>query len=155
MSELVAAGLNHKTAPVELRERLAASTDEVVRALPLLKERAGFGEVMVVSTCNRVEIYGVAPGWLRAGEAALTLLAEARGVDPALLLRHAFIRGGREAASHICRVSASLESMVVGEPQILGQVKDAYQIAREEHALKAPMERLLQHTFAVAKRVRR
>jgi len=154
MSELVAAGLNHKTAPVELRERLAASTDEVVRALPLLKERAGFGEVMVVSTCNRVEIYGVAPGWLRAGEAALTLLAEARGVDPALLLRHAFIRGGREAASHICRVSASLESMVVGEPQILGQVKDAYELARAQGTVGAILDRCLGTAFRGAKRVR-
>ena len=154
MSELVAVGINHKTAPVELRERLAASPEEVRLVLTALQERAGLAEVMVVSTCNRVEVYGVAAQWRRAGEAALDLLAERRGVDPAELRRHAFLRGGREAATHVLRVAASLESMVVGEPQILGQVKDAFEVARSQGTIGAVLDRCLAAAFRGAKRVR-
>jgi glutamyl-tRNA reductase len=154
VSELVAAGVSHKTAPVELRERLAAAPEEVMRALPALRAEIGLQEVMLVSTCNRVEIYGVSAEGLRAGERALGMLAAARGIDPASLTGHTFIRAGREAASHICRVAASLESMVVGEPQILGQVKDAYDLARGQGTIGAILDRCLTTAFRAAKRVR-
>lgn len=154
MTELVAVGLNHKTAPVELRERLALGTGDVAAVLPLLRERAGLGEVMVVSTCNRVEVYGVAPQWARAGERVLQALAELRGVPLAELVAHTFVRGDRTAASHICRVAASLESMVVGEPQILGQVKDAFDLAQREGTVGSVLDRCLNTAFRAAKRVR-
>lgn len=154
MTELVAVGLSHKTAPVELRERLAFGTDDVAAALPGLRERAGLGEVMLVSTCNRVEVYAVAPQWARAGERVLQALAEARGVPLAELVAHTFVRGERAAAAHICRVAASLESMVVGEPQILGQVKDAFELAQREGTIGSVLDRCLATAFRAAKRVR-
>ncbi len=154
MTELVAVGLNHKTAPVELRERLAFGTGDVASALLLLREKAGLGEVMVVSTCNRVEVYAVAPQWARAGERVLQALAELRAVPLAELAAHTFVRGDRSAASHICRVAASLESMVVGEPQILGQVKDAFDLAQREGTVGSVLDRCLTTAFRAAKRVR-
>lgn len=154
MTELIAVGLNHKTAPVELRERLAFQSADLAAALPALRERAGLGEVMVVSTCNRVEVYGVASQWARAGERVLQMLSELRGVPLPDLVAHTFVRGERAAASHICRVSASLESMVVGEPQILGQVKDAFELAQREGTVGSVLDRCLNTAFRAAKRVR-
>ncbi|MBZ5711831.1 glutamyl-tRNA reductase [Nannocystis pusilla] len=154
MTELVAVGLNHKTAPVELRERLAFGTGDVAAALSALRERAGLGEVMIVSTCNRVEVYAVAPHWARAGERVLQALADTRAVPLAELVAHTFVRGERAAASHICRVAASLESMVVGEPQILGQVKDAFELAQREGTVGGVLDRCLGTAFRAAKRVR-
>lgn len=154
MSELVAAGLNHKTAPVELREQLASGEDDARVVLPELVRAADFTEVMLVSTCNRVEIYGVAKGWAQAGERALRLLADRRGLAGDALLRHAFIRGSHEAAHHIFRVTASLESMVVGEPQIFGQVKDAFDRARAHGTVGSILDRCLSSAFRGAKRVR-
>lgn len=154
MTELVAVGLNHKTAPVDLRERLAFGAGDVAAALARLRERATLGEVMVVSTCNRVEIYGVAAQWARAGERVLQVLAEARGVPLLELVEHTFVRGERAAATHICRVAASLESMVVGEPQILGQVKDAFELAQREGTIGSVLDRCLNTAFRAAKRVR-
>ncbi|MEZ4385673.1 MAG: glutamyl-tRNA reductase [Nannocystaceae bacterium] len=154
MSELVAVGLNHKTAPVELRESVAGASDELHELLHELQEGAGLQEAMVVSTCNRVEIYGVARSWAQAGERSLRILAERRGVAPDSLVRHGFIRGSRDAAAHIFRVAASLESMVVGEPQILGQVKDAFDQARSLGTVGAVLDRCLTSAFRGAKRVR-
>lgn len=154
MTELVAVGLNHKTAPVELRERLAFGAGDVAAALSLMRERAGLGEVMIVSTCNRVEVYGVAPHWARAGERVLQALAEVRATPLAELVAHSFVRGERAAATHICRVAASLESMVVGEPQILGQVKDAFELAQREGTIGGVLDRCLGTAFRAAKRVR-
>ncbi|MCA9663521.1 MAG: glutamyl-tRNA reductase [Myxococcales bacterium] len=154
MSDLVAVGLNHKTAPVELRESVAGASDEIGELLHELQASAGLQEAMVVSTCNRVEIYGVARSWAQAGERSLRILAERRGVAPDALVRHGFIRGSRDAAEHIFRVAASLESMVVGEPQILGQVKDAYDQARSLGTVGAVLDRCLTSAFRGAKRVR-
>ncbi|MEZ4453575.1 MAG: glutamyl-tRNA reductase [Nannocystaceae bacterium] len=154
MSDLVAVGWNHKTAPVELREQLASGEDDARVILPTLVREADFSEVMLVSTCNRVEIYGVARSWAQAGERALRVLAERRGLTSELLLRHAFIRGTHEAAHHIFRVTASLESMVVGEPQIFGQVKDAFDLARAHGTVGSILDRCLSSAFRGAKRVR-
>ena len=154
MSDLVAVGINHKTAPVELRETVASSGEELHELLLALQEEAGLQEAMVVSTCNRVEIYGVARGWAQAGERSLRVLAERRGVAPDALVHHGFVRGSREAAEHIFRVAASLESMVVGEPQILGQVKDAFDLARSHGTVGAILDRCLTSAFRGAKRVR-
>lgn len=149
---LIALGLNHLTAPVSLREQVAFDADAAGGALLELSHEPGVEEALILSTCNRTELYvGVAAG--------------AEGVPQAWLNRHHRLTAGRldeflyrhdedAAVRHMFRVATGLDSMVLGEPQILGQVKDAYQQARDAQALKAPLDRLLQHTFAVAKRVR-
>ena len=154
MTDLLAVGLNHKTAPVELRERLAFGAEDLRAALALLRGKAELSELMVVSTCNRVEVYAAGPSWARCGERVLQALAELRQVPLAELQAHTFVRGEQEAANHIFRVAASLESMVVGEPQILGQVKDAFDLAQREGTVGGLLDRCLSSAFRAAKRVR-
>jgi glutamyl-tRNA reductase len=149
---LLALGLNHITAPLDLREKVAFGPEHARPALEELAAQAGVEEALILSTCNRTELYcSVADGaqivpadWLhRHHQLTLGRLDE-------FLYRH----DDEDAVRHMFRVATGLDSLVLGEPQILGQVKDAYQLARSAHTLKAPMERMLQHTFAVAKRVR-
>ena len=154
MTDLLAVGINHKTAPVDLRERLAFAADDLRAVLGRLQERADLGEVMVVSTCNRVEVYATGPSWARCGEAVLQALAELRGVPLTDLAPHTFVRGEQAAASHIFRVASSLESMVVGEPQILGQVKEAFELAQRLGTVGGLLDRCLSSAFKAAKRVR-
>ena len=149
---LIALGLNHLTAPLDLREKVAFAPESTPLALSDLTGQPGVNEALILSTCNRTELYvEVEPGaeavpqrWLSAHHH----LTE-RHIDE-FLYRHA----DDAAVRHLFRVATGLDSMVLGEPQILGQVKDAYQAARTAGSLRAPMERLLQQTFAVAKRVR-
>jgi len=149
---LIALGLNHQTAPLSLRERVAFPGEATTPALAGLLAEPGVREAAILSTCNRTELYcTVEPGaeavpaaWLHRHQD----LTHAR-IDEFLYRHH-----DADAVRHLFRVATGLESMVLGEPQILGQVKDAYAMAREAHALKAPLERLFQNTFAVAKRVR-
>ncbi|NII11585.1 glutamyl-tRNA reductase [Oleiagrimonas sp. C23AA] len=149
---LIALGLNHLTAPVALREQVAFDADANADALRELAQHPGVDEAMILSTCNRTELYcsvdegaELAPHqWLHRHHRLTT------GKLDEFLYRY----DENDAVRHIFRVATGLDSMVLGEPQILGQVKDAYQLARDAHSLRAPMDRLLQHTFAVAKRVR-
>ncbi len=149
---LIALGLNHLTAPVALRERVAFPPEATGTALVELAAQPGVHEALILSTCNRTELYCT----VEAGEEATPAAWLERHQD----MRHArldeFLYRHRDAGAvrHLFRVAAGLESMILGEPQILGQVKDAYGYAREARTLKAPLERLLQNTFAVAKRVR-
>lgn len=154
MTDLLAVGINHKTAPVDLRERLAFAADDLRTALVRLLERAELEEVMVVSTCNRVEVYAAGPSWARCGEAVLQALSELRQVPIADLTPHTFVRGEQAAASHIFRVASSLESMVVGEPQILGQVKEAFEHAQRHGTVGGLLDRCMSTAFKAAKRVR-
>lgn len=151
--ELYAIGLNHRSAPVDLRERLAVADDDHARILAGLREGAGLAEAMVVSTCNRVEIYAVAGGSF-APERVLPTLADLQRAAGDDVLEHAFVRAAGDAARHIFRVTASLESLVVGEPQILGQVKDAFDRARDNGAVGPVLDRCLSLAFKSAKRVR-
>lgn len=149
---LLALGLNHLTAPLELREKVAFTPENVLTALSDLARQGGVTEALILSTCNRTELYvEVEPG--------------AEGVPQRWLLAHHHLSERRidefiyhhtenAAVRHLFRVATGLDSMVLGEPQILGQVKVAYQAAHGAGTLHAPMERLLQQTFAVAKRVR-
>lgn len=149
---LIAVGLNHQTAPVALRERVAFAVEAMPPALGELAAQPGVQEAAILSTCNRTELYctveagaeDVPADWLNRHHG----LTHAR-VDE-FLYRHA----DAAAVRHLFRVATGLESMVLGEPQILGQIKDAYAFAREAHTLRSPLERLFQNTFAVAKRVR-
>ena len=149
---LVALGLNHLTAPLDLREKVAFAPESTAQALSDLARQPGVNEALILSTCNRTELYvEVASGAETVPQRWLLdhhQLTERR-IDE-FLYRHE----DNAAVRHLFRVATGLDSMVLGEPQILGQVKDAYQAARAVGTLHTPMERLLQQTFAVAKRVR-
>jgi glutamyl-tRNA reductase len=143
-------GINHKTAPIELRERVAVPREVLAARALSLVEIAGVTEALILSTCNRVEFLTVAePGADLAG-----FLHRHLGLDEAELRPHLYEYRDREAVRHLFRVAASLDSMVVGEPQILGQVKEAYTVAREAGTVAAQLEPLLQSAFAAAKKVR-
>jgi glutamyl-tRNA reductase len=149
---LLAVGLNHTTAPVDLRERLAVPREQIGESLSGLVARASLSEVVLLSTCNRVEVYAVQPD--QAPDRIVDALAELRGMQGEVVRRHCFVREQDGAARHIFRVAASLESMVVGEPQILGQVKEAWQLARERQTVGPILDRCLTMAFRGAKRVR-
>ena len=139
-------GLNHQTAPVDLRERVAFDAGTVPHALSSLRALPAVAEAALLSTCNRTELYAVAED----GDVLASWLAtHADGLD-GYLYRHR----DADAVRHLFRVATGLDSMVLGEPQILGQVKDAWAIAREHGALGNRLDRLFQQTFAVAKRAR-
>ena len=144
-------GLNHKTAPVELRERLAIAKEALPDATRALLQSPGVKEAMILSTCNRVELVvshnGTEPQLPR-------FLAEHFSLDRTLLEPHLYQYQDEEAVRHMFRVAASLDSMVVGEAQILGQVKQSWTLAREIGAVKGPLDKLLQGAFSAAKRVR-
>ena len=148
---LVLIGVNHKTAPIELRERIAIPRDELPEATRALAAVPGVSECMIVSTCNRVEM-------LASVESPDTdlkgFLHRHFGLDPSLLAAHIYEQHDRDAVRHLFRVASSLDSMVVGEPQILGQVKEAFAVARASGTVAGQLEHLLQSAFAAAKKVR-
>ena len=149
---LIALGLNHLTAPVSLREQVAFDGEATGAALHALVGEPGVEEALILSTCNRTELYvGVAEG---AQDAPQRWLGRQRRLTAGKLDGFLYRHDEDAAVRHMFRVATGLDSLVLGEPQILGQVKDAYQLARQAQTLKAPLDRLLQHTFAVAKRVR-
>ena len=144
-------GVNHKTAPVEVRERLAVPESRLPEACKRLAEHPAIAEGMIVSTCNRVEFIAN----MKNGTGDLRqFLSDYFGVDPGQFESHLYEFREDEAIRHVFRVAASLDSMVVGEPQILGQVKEAYATARAVGAVRAQLDQLLTRAFAVAKRVR-
>jgi glutamyl-tRNA reductase len=153
---LLLIGVNHKTAPIELRERIAISREALAETTRALAAVPGVAECMIVSTCNRVEILAaVEESADDSPAAALTAFLHRHfGLEPALLAPHLYEHRDREAVRHLFRVAASLDSMVVGEPQILGQVKEAFAVARASGTVGAELEHLLQSTFAAAKKVR-
>src|SRR5499433_1060351 len=143
-------GVNHNSAPLEVRERLAVSEAQLPDAIRNLVQQPGVDEGMVLSTCNRVEV-------LTSTKQQADLrgfLGSYFGVSPATLNSHIYEFQQREAIRHVFRVASSLDSMVVGEAQILGQVKEAYAIARGLGAIHSSLDTLLSRAFAVAKRVR-
>ena len=143
-------GVNHMSAPLDVRERLAIPAGRLVDATRSLVHRPGVREALILSTCNRVEL-------LTEQEHAADLrsfLGEYFSIASHELDPHLYEFRDREAVRHLFRVASSLDSMVVGEPQILGQVKDSYAVAREVGAISGSLDRLLQSAFAVAKKVR-
>src|SRR5271156_3848312 len=149
--KILLTGLNHKTAPVELRERLAIAPEKLADETRALLSHPGILEGLILSTCNRVELLVCYEGT----EPELALyLNEHFSVDSQSLLPHLYEHHEADAVRHLFRVAASLDSMVVGEPQILGQVKESYTAARSVGAVGGNLERLLQSALAAAKKVR-
>ncbi|MGH8112619.1 MAG: glutamyl-tRNA reductase [Rhodanobacteraceae bacterium] len=149
---LIALGLNHLTAPIALRERVAIDADATPPALADLAAQPGVDEALILSTCNRTELYcSVREG---AEDTPEAWLHAHNRMTPGRLDEFLYRHTNGAAVRHVFRVATGLESMILGEPQILGQVKDAWRAARSAHTLHAPMDRLLQNAFAVAKRVR-
>ncbi len=149
---LLALGLNHLTAPVALRERVAFASDVTGPALSELIAQSGVLEAAILSTCNRTELYcEVEPG---AEAVPAAWLGQHRGLSGASIDEFLYQHVNADAVRHLFRVATGLDSMVLGEAQILGQVKQAYLLARDAGTLNAPLDRLFQNSFAVAKRVR-
>src|ERR671920_2387290 len=144
---LLAVGVSHRTAPVELRECVDFAKDGVDAALAALARGALAGEAVVLSTCNRAEIYAVADSDA-AAEGFSRFISEYHQIEHEVVAPHVFVRRGGEAATHLFRVAAGLDSLVVGEPQILGQVKEAFAAAGAAHSAGALLNRLFHSSFA-------
>jgi len=149
---ILAFGINHKTAPVNIRERVAFAKDQLTTALRDLASRPNIVEAAIVSTCNRTELYC---GLSDPDPRSITLwLAEYHALGEQNIEPYIYTHPDQEAVRHALRVASGLDSMVLGEPQILGQMKDAYSMAAAAGTLGGQLDRLFQHTFSVAKQVR-
>ncbi|MBI4737221.1 MAG: glutamyl-tRNA reductase [candidate division NC10 bacterium] len=153
--EILVVGLSHNTAPIELRERLNVPEQDLPKPLEMMGESTDLVERMLVATCNRVEVYAVSEGPVEGAVEGITdCLATYRNVPKTDFLDKLYTYTAGEAVRHVFRVASSLDSMVVGEPQILGQVKTAYSIAQAREATGIILNNLLEQAFHVAKRVR-
>ena len=152
--DLLIVGMNHRTAPLDIRERVALNEDEIKHTLSALREQQIFAESMLLSTCNRTELYGIAADPEEGAERARRFLNEARQVDYFTNGSHAYVHRERSAVRHLLRVAAGLDSMVLGEPQIFGQVKDAYTTACDCLSAGSLLHRLSHLAFRVGKQVR-
>ncbi|MGH7278899.1 MAG: glutamyl-tRNA reductase [Candidatus Rokuibacteriota bacterium] len=151
---LFVAGLNHRSAPVEIREQLAVEDDKLREILRDVQASGVLGETLIVSTCNRVEVYGVGDVPGEARTAVFRHLCRQRGLDPAVVESRLYTHVEGDAVRHAFRVAASLDSMLIGEPQILGQVKDAFALAQSCETVGPALHTLFTRAFAVAKKVR-
>ncbi len=148
--QLVALGLNHQTAPLALREQVAFGVEKITDALRELKTRRIAREAAILSTCNRSELYVVT----ESPKDAAAWLASHHQLDPSALQAHLYAHPQGDAVRHAFRVASGLDSMVLGEPQILGQMKEAARVAEEAGAMGTLLHQLFQKSFAVAKEVR-
>lgn len=145
-------GLSHKTAPVELRERVSLGETEVRHVLTQLRDSRTVLESVVVSTCNRLEIYALGPSARAGSDFALAAVAKTTGVDRDVLWQYAYVREGEDAVRHGMRVACGIDSVVFGETQILGQMRDAYHLSLEEGATGSVFNRLFREIIHVGKR---
>ena len=153
--EIVLVGLNHRTAPLELRERVAFTTEQARRAAAELRSRGLLEESLVLSTCNRSELYGVPPEASHESASGLTsFLSEFHSIHPDVLNVALYQHYDRAAVRHLFRVSAGLDSLLLGEAEILGQVREAYRFAHEYGATGPVLNRLFQGALETGKRVR-
>jgi glutamyl-tRNA reductase len=147
-------GLNHKTAPVAVRERVAFPDAQLPESLEALRAQPGVQEALILSTCNRVEVALAAEDQTNLRDHVERFLASSHQIDPGEIGPHLYHFEAGEAVRHLFRVASSLDSMVVGEPQILGQLKAAYQIARTQGSVHSLLDSIVARAFNVAKRVR-
>jgi len=154
ITEIILLGLNHRTAPLELRERLAFSDDDTVYALKKLRGPSAINELLIFSTCNRVEVLITTQDRQSALDTTKQFISEFKNVPAEKYADSLYVHTGVDAIRHIFRVASSLDSMIVGEPQILGQVKEAYSVATKNKTSGVILNRLLHRAFFVAKKVR-
>lgn len=148
---LIALGINHNTASLDVREKVAFSSTQIESALRAAIAGAGLSEVAILSTCNRTELYAYGSS---QANSLIQWLAEYKQVNVAELEQSHYLYTASEAASHMMKVASGLDSLVLGEPQILGQMKSAYAVAREAGVLGGHLHDVFQRVFSVAKRVR-
>jgi glutamyl-tRNA reductase len=151
---IIVVGLSHKTAPVEIREKVSFPSERAAEALKALTSQEGITEGVILSTCNRVEIIAISAHIQDGIETVKDFIAQFNGLSREALDNHLYSHTSEEAIKHIFRVASSLDSMIVGEPQILGQMKDAYQQALDHNVTGLILNRLFRKGFSVAKRVR-
>ncbi len=151
---IIVIGLNHKTADVEIRERVAFNGDKLGEGIEGLSTLPEINGILIISTCNRVEIYSDVKDPDSAISSIKAFMVDFHSVDKNALERSLYILKGREAIKHIFRVASSLDSMVVGEPQILGQLKDAFEFALRSQKTNYILNKVLKKAISVAKRVR-
>ena len=154
MSEILALGVSHKTAPLDLRERLSLTEGRAVAALRELTEAPTITEAAAISTCNRTELYLVVSDPVQAESEALGVLTRKAGTRPTELLGHLYSLRAEDASRHLLRVTAGLDSMIVGEAEIQGQVKRAYELALVEGATGPILNRLFRGALAAGGRAR-
>src|SRR5215470_9464943 len=153
--EIVLVGLNHRSAPVEVRERVSFTADQARQAAAELRAKGIFHESLVLSTCNRSEVYGVPPETARGSAAVLSdYLSRFHAVQPEHLSPSLYHHYDRHAVRHLFQVASGLDSMVLGEAEILGQVREAYRVAHESGATGPVLNRMFQGALEVGKRVR-
>ncbi|MGD9601993.1 MAG: glutamyl-tRNA reductase [Gammaproteobacteria bacterium] len=145
-------GMNHQTAPLAVRERVAFTPEQLPSALQSLTTEAGMSEALILSTCNRTEVYAV--GAPHSERQLADWLVRHHALDGAALGDHTYAYVDTEAVRHALRVACGLDSMVLGEPQILGQIKSAYHTAVSHRTTGKQLNKLMQYTFAIAKQVR-
>lgn len=145
------AGVNYRTAPVEVRERMAVAHPDREEVSRLLQLKAGLSEVVVLWTCNRVEIYGVTA---RGGEVDVAAVFECMGREAPGLSSHVYCLSGQDALAHLFKVASGLDSMVLGETQITGQVRDAYEVSRKSKLAGKVLNSVFQKALQTAKAVR-
>ncbi len=157
--ELCIIGLSHRTTPLEFRERFSVTADQLPRFLAALRSDAGLDEVLVLSTCNRLEIYGVSAQSTISPARVMEVLAQAHGVASpeahyAEVQPHLYVHRNEACIRHLYRVASSLDSLVVGETEIVGQVKKAYQLAQTSGTTGKVLNRLFQKALSISKEVR-
>lgn len=153
MTEILVVGINHKTAPVELREKLSFTDSQLDRSFAFCREHGELFECVVLTTCNRTEIYATGRQEEACRQAVLELLANVKGIDPAAVLPNLYIYSRERAVQHLFHVTAGLDSMILGETQILGQVKDAYARANAAGVVGSIFHALFRQAVTGAKRV--
>jgi glutamyl-tRNA reductase len=150
--DLLVVGINHTTAPVSLREKIAFTPDQISTALKSLSSEAMLKELAILSTCNRTEVYAIHGH--NDPDLIINWLANQHNVSSTLIKDSTYTYWGHSSIKHIMRVATGLDSMVLGEPQILGQLKDCFNYADESNTLGASLKRLSQNTYRIAKKVR-
>ncbi|WP_166170385.1 glutamyl-tRNA reductase [Acinetobacter sp. SA01] len=145
-----ALGVNHQTASVELREQIAFNPEKLMHLLALQSQNHDLNDMVVVSTCNRTEVYAMSEN----ADMVMNWLAEANGLDVKQLFNHVYRYENAQAVTHLMRVASGLDSLMLGEPQILGQVKSALSLAKDAHTVSLDLNRIFEYAFYAAKRVR-
>ncbi|MBL4606860.1 MAG: glutamyl-tRNA reductase, partial [Pseudomonadales bacterium] len=150
---LLTLGINHRTASIDLREKVSFSTESMASALKSALEKTGLSELAILSTCNRTELYCVHQQ-VDSCDELINWLAEYHQLPVTDLSESVYFFSGNNAVRHVLRVASGLDSMVLGEPQVLGQMKSAFSLATNHGATGSQLNRLFQHAFSVAKQVR-